>query len=326
MKSKKRVKRKPHGDVNFYDDKRKLVNELHSGVINKFQRRHYTLKAIDELWFSDLIDIQQYARQNSGFRYILVCLDGFSKYLWTVKLKSKTGHEVADALQKIFDQGRVPKLFLTDHGREYYNRNAQNVFKKFGIHHYSTYTHVKSGMAERVIRTLKSRMYKEFSYRGSYRYVDILDEIVADYNSTIHSTTKMKPKDIKPGDKKLEAKLLSTVYKQKIPAHVPRHDIHVNDLVRISKQRSVFTKSYLPNFTNEVFRITHVKPSYPVVYSLESLNGSPILGTFYRNEILKTKVPDLYLVEKIIRKTKTKSLVKYLGIEKPCWELNKNIR
>ena len=79
---------------------------------------------------------------------------------------------------------------------------------------YSTYNEGKSVVAERFIRTLKSKIYKHMTSISKNVYIDKLDDIVNEYNNTYHTTMKMKPIDVKDNNtliliKKLIIKILN---------------------------------------------------------------------------------------------------------------------
>ena len=61
---------------------------------------------------------------------------------------------------------------------------------------YSTFNEGKSVVAERFIRTLKTKLYKHITATGKNVYYNVLDDIVNEYNNTKHNTIKMKPKDV----------------------------------------------------------------------------------------------------------------------------------
>ena len=87
----------------------------------------------------------------------------------------------------------------------------------------------------------------------------------------------------------------------------------IGDTVRISKyKRKTFDKGYTPNWTEEVFVISEIQPTDPITYKIKDLNGEEIGGTFYREELQKTD-QTIYRIEKVIRKTKDKALVKWKG-------------
>ena len=72
---------------------------------------------IDEIWCSDLVEMQQFSKWNKGYRYLLMVLDVFSKYGWIVPLKDKKGETVAEALKTILKEGRKPQYLWTDKGK-----------------------------------------------------------------------------------------------------------------------------------------------------------------------------------------------------------------
>jgi hypothetical protein len=79
-----------------------VVKELHKPARTKFKRRRFIQYGLDDTFASDLAQMDQYAKENRGHKYILVVIDCFSKYLWTRPLKSKTTHDVSVAMEDIF--------------------------------------------------------------------------------------------------------------------------------------------------------------------------------------------------------------------------------
>ena len=131
---------------------------------------------------------------NKGFRFLLCVIDIFSKYAWVIPLKDKKGIRIVNAFQKILDDSkRKPIKISVDKGSEFYN----NIFKKWlqdnDIVMYSTNNEGKFVIAERFIRTLKNKIFKYMTSISKNVYIDKLDDIVKDYNSTYHTSIKMKP-------------------------------------------------------------------------------------------------------------------------------------
>jgi len=108
---------------------------LHKPARKKFPRRKTFAKGINDLFQADLVDMQSLSRFNDSHRYILTCIDVFSKRAFAVALKDKRGPTVADAFVKIFTE-TVPNLLQTDRGTEFLNTQVQDVFKKYNIFHY----------------------------------------------------------------------------------------------------------------------------------------------------------------------------------------------
>jgi len=288
-----------------------VVNELFKPARKNYKHRRTIVKGLYDLWQADLAEFIPYSKDNRGYKYILFVIDCFSKYLWAEGVKNKTGGEITNAFERIFKRAkRTPINLQTDMGKEFYNTTSQNLFKKLNINHYSTYSTKKAAIVERVIRTLKNSLYKLFSLRGKHKWVDELQDVVSKYNNTVHSTTKMKPKDVSTKNEKY---LLQTAYnKIKI---VGKIKFRVGNIVRVSKHKAVFTKGYVPSWSTELFRVAKVQNTNPATYLLEDLNGEPIAGGWYAEELQKTKQPNVYLVEKILRAKGNKVYVKWLGFD-----------
>ena len=195
----------------------------------------------------------------------------YSKYAFVILLENKKGISVTtNEFNKIIKQSnRKPNKIWVDQGGEFYN-----VFKKWlsdnDIIMYSTYNEGKSVVAERFIRTLKSKLYKHMTAIGKNVYYDVLDDVVNKYNNTKHSTIKMKQIDV--GNNK-------RVY---IDEHnEKRSRFKVGDRVRISKFKNIFAKGYTPNWSKEIFTFDKIKDTVPYTYNIKDLNDEEIIGSFY---------------------------------------------
>lgn len=289
------------------DVKLRVVDELHKPARRNFTRRKTIIKGYGDLWQIDLAEMQPYARENKGYRYILVVIDCYSKYVWTRPLKNKTAREVSIAMKEVLKESNyAPKHIQSDQGTEFYNKYFTKLMKKYDIIHYSTFSTKKAAIVERVIRTLKNWLYKKFSLRGKYKWLDILPEITKLYNNTKHRTIGMKPADV-------TRQTTISAYNQ--PKVIPlKFKFHVGDIVRISRHKGIFDKSYTANWSTELFKIIKVNATNPPTYLIEDMNKHPIKGCFYEAELQKAKNPDVYLVEKILRRRKNKLYVKWLGL------------
>ena len=75
----------------------------------------------------------------------------------------------------------------------------------------------------------------------------------------------------------------------------------VNDRVRITKKRGIFDKGFTPNWKDEVFIISKIKPTKPTTYIIRDERGEELGGSFYEPELQLSKV-DTYRIEKVLRK------------------------
>ena len=142
--------------------------------------------------------MQLITKFNKGFRFLLCVIDVFSKYAWVVPLKVKKGVSIVNAFQKILDDSnRKPNKIWVDKGSEFYNNSFKKWLKDNDIEMYSIHNEGKSVVAERFIRTLKTKIYKYMTSVSKNVYIYKLDNIVDEYNNTYHRTIKMKPVDVK---------------------------------------------------------------------------------------------------------------------------------
>lgn len=288
-----------------------VVNELHKNARRNYERRTVLQVGIQNLYQADLVEMIPYASVNRGYKYILTVVDCFSKRGFAFPIKTKTAKDVSLSLRKLFSKGFVPKNIQTDDGGEFFSKMTQNLFKEFGIHHYSSYSVKKASVVEIFNKTLKNRMWKIFSMQGNYRWLKILPKIVSDYNNTNHSKIKMRPIDVKKEHEKL---LLRTVYQKNQTIEPIRTRFKVGDVVRISRQKALFEKGFTPNWSTELFIISSIQPGHPTTFLLKDYENKKIRGSFYEQEMQKTNFPDTYLVEKVIRKKGAKVLIKWLGM------------
>lgn len=290
-----------------------IVKELHKGARRNFPRRYVTIKGLSDLYQADIVEMLPYSRLNKGYNYILTMIDAFSKKGWAVPLKHKTGKDVAQALLDIFSDLKTPPKFLqTDLGGEFYNKDVSPVLKKFGIKHYSTFSTLKASIAERYNCTIKNWIWREFSLRGNYRWIEFLSDIIKYYNNRVHRSTGFAPSKI---NKKNANIVMSRLLVKNLPPR-KRNKFKIGNPVRISKYKHLFAKGYTPNWTTEVFYITKVQKTRPTTYKIKDESGQEIEGGFYEAELQKTKYKNTFLVEKIIRRKNDQVLVKWLGFDK----------
>ena len=319
-------------NIKLTPQNQQLAEELHKTIIKKFEKRkiHVTFK--DNIWDADLADMQLLSRYNKGIRFLLcvydifskyakgirflLCvIDIFSKYAWVVPLKDKKGISIVNAFQCILKQSNSrrakgtsaqhvqPNKIWVDKGSEFYNASFKKWLQDNDIVMYSTHTEGKSVVAERFIRTLKSKVYKYLTSLSKNVYIDKLDGIVNEYNNTYHTTIKMKPIDVEDNtyiniDKEINDK-------------DPK--FKVGDCVRISKYKNIFAEDYTPNWSEEVFVIKKVKNTVPWTYVIKDLNGEEIIGTFYEKELQKTNQEE-FRIEKVLKRKGDKIYFKWKRI------------
>ena len=305
-----------------------LPYTLHKPVRKKFPTRSYYAAGLNDTWQIDLLEMIPYNTINKGYKYIVVCIDVFSRFVRALPAKSKTGIEICDKLEMMLKQSpRIPTYIQTDFGKEFYNSNVKALFLKYNIKHYTVDSQFKAAIVERFNRTLREKMNRYFSYTGKKVWFDVLQDIIDTYNNTPHrGIFNLTPSSINEENEFDLWQRKETTEIQKRQKHVKnkKHFLNVNDYVRISKisVANPFIKNFNQNWTDEVFRVQSIDQKLiPFMYILEDLKGDSIKGKFYREELqlIGSDVPDVYRVEKIV-KTRGKGshkeyLVKWHGYD-----------
>ena len=268
-------------DIDYGELKRVLSKE-DSYTINKPAKRKFIMRKVIiynvyEQLQADLVfmDIKQGApaKLNDNVKYLLTIIDVLSKYAWVVPLTDKTGKSITEAFQPILEKIK-PKSLQVDKGTEFYNKYFEDMFASYNIKMFSTNSDKKAQIVERFNRTLKMRMGKPFDAQNNFRYIDKLQDLVNNCNNTIHSTIKMKPIDaIKPKNYNL---LINNYYKN-YPYKNNKIKFEVGDVVRIPIYLSTFTKEVTGKWTRELFKISKIYNTAPIIYNIVDLNNESLI-------------------------------------------------
>jgi hypothetical protein len=288
----------------------------HKPVIRKFKRRFYYATRDRELWQCDLCDMRSLSQHNAGNNYLLTCIDIFSKMAYVRPLKTKQAAHIIKAFEDIFKHSK-PETINTDKGTEFTAKNVRKFFEAQGVKYYVTQDPtVKAAVIERFNRTLKERMWRFFTHRNTYKYIDKLQNFVASYNSSYHKSIGMKP--IEVNEDNLYTVWRNLFGKKKLYNEKPSK-FKAGEYILVAKEKGTFEKGYEPGWREEIFRIKRVMQTDPETYRIEDLKGEEITGSFYKQEIQKV-LPDFkkeFKVEKILKtrgRGKTKELfVKWRG-------------
>ena len=137
----------------------------------------------------------------------------------------------------------------TDKGTEFKNTLFQGQPTEYKIKFYtSDNDDIKAAIMEIFKRTLKTRMYGYFSHSKSYRYVDMLEDLVHSYNHTYHSSIEMSPATVIVKNESLVRQKLFRIHPEK-----PKWRFDIGQRVRISKRKQAFEKGYLPGWSRRNF-------------------------------------------------------------------------
>ena len=145
--------------VNTHANNEKLAEELHKSNIKKFRKRAVYSGFKDNIWGADLADMQLISKFDKGFRFLLCVIGIIIKYARIIPLKDKRGMSIINSFQKVIDKSRLkPNKIWVDKGSKFYNSSFKKWLKDNDIEMYSIHNEGKSVVAERFVRTLKTKI------------------------------------------------------------------------------------------------------------------------------------------------------------------------
>ena len=258
-----------------------FINEIYSKPPKKNYNTNKTdVYYIDDIWSLDVLDLKDYGTENNrGYRYVLVVIDNFSKFGWTVPIKNKNAQTIKDSFENILiNSKRKPNLIESDRGKDFYNNIFQDFLNRNNIKLYSRNSSYGAVFAERFNRTIRDLLKKSVFEQGDAKWIDVLPKITKQYNNRIHSSTKLTP--IQASLKKNEG----FVYKNLLDKRkkiTPKFQI--NDLVRTAGLKKTFSKSDTTNWSYKLYKITEIIndtiPSYHIDNLKERYNESLLKKT-----------------------------------------------
>lgn len=276
---------------------------LHKDRRWRFPRNKVIALFKDEQWQADLAEMPQ----DKGYRYILVVIDVFTKYVWAVPLKRKDPESVREGFKHIFKDRRIPCKLQTDKGKEFDNKVMRPFYEKHNILYFtSTNKTYKCSVVERLNRTLKGRMYRYFTSIGKRQWIDKLHDFVDSYNNSYHTSIKMTPVEASESD---NAEVFRNLYgvdsindlrKKEENTRKKQKKIAIGSTVRVAYDRDAFDKGYFSTFTDAIGKVYKQSQQGIPMYFLKDYSGETVPRRFYRQELQPIPEPT-YRIEKILK-------------------------
>ena len=309
----------------------------HGPVRKNFPRKKIVTRGINDIWDADLMDMKGLEKDNDGFKYIGIFIDIFSRKLYAIPMKDKTTTATKEAFKEALRKAGdgIPNKFRSDDGKEFVGKEMKDYLADKEIYQQVARNDTKANYAERVIRTLKKKIYRFLYAKKTRRYIDELDSLVEGYNRSKHSTLGQAPSSVtKQNEKYVWAHQYIPKYRSKKRRTKIRFKFNEGDIVRINQYRYAFYRGFGQTFSEKLFKIRHRFKGIPVTYMLEEWNGTKVPGLFYEPQlVLVTGKSDdsEFRIEKILkertRNGKKEVLIKWQGYPDSynSWEPIENI-
>ena len=269
--------------------KQQVSYTRHSKPTYVFPRRKILTLRIDSCWALDLIQVDALTSYNSGYQYILVACDLFSKKVWLRKLRHKSKKEMEEAFRSIIAEngGHSPFRAWTDRGTEF--TSLSSFYEEMEINRYSTHSPLKSVFVENINKAIENLLYKKMTSENSAKWIHLLDDVAVHLNEKKSETLfGLSPNEahLKQNEELLRAQYLRDYKKYKDSFKSKKPKFFPGDTVRILKNRTVFTRGYEPAFSRELYTVSAIKRTYPITYAIKGLQRS-----FYAQELRHASMP-----------------------------------
>jgi transposase InsO family protein len=260
----------------------------------------------------DLIGPLDNPALNNGYTYICTFIDLFSKFAAARPLKSKAGPGVIAAIDSILESIKPehrPSVLQSDNGSEFAKAFEAHLKKKWGIKtiHSASYRPQTQGAIERFNGALKALLYSHMAKYGSKRWVDILDAVVENHNTSKHSVSGYSPLQVLENPKlrtEVASNIRSAAEERKGPVDVKERELRVGDSVRVAlttraqvRKGQLFAKSAgRVHWTQRIYTIRSVskptlafdRPQYLLSYGNRALTKR-----YYASQLMKVDVGKL---------------------------------
>lgn len=258
-----------------YNFNRKYVNEVikkqKTSQLHKMFKRdrkklgHIIAYKENENIQIDLADMSQYSHKNSGYKYILLAIDIFSRKVYAEPLKTKSESEVTKAFEKIISENDVtPKVVSSDNGSEFTNRNFKKLLNENEITQKTNMIgdHNSLGIIDRFTRTLKDIIHKHFTEYNTTKWINQLENFIRIYNESPHrGLNYYSPNQVNENSEKIFKYNLEKLNKN---INID-YKISVGDNVRVLVRKNVFTKGYIPTWSDEIYKVKMINSTKAIL-------------------------------------------------------------
>ena len=270
--SKDKLRRKLN--INAHEADELMQNSTAYQVHNQAKPHYLHITPEHGTYQCDLMFLDKYKKYNSNYIGILNIIEIGTRYVFSYPFKTKSESEmknlIIDFLHDALELKKRVVRFESDGGPEFINKSVQGIFQKLGVEYTLINPHDsrKKGIVERFNQTLRNYIERYLTEEDKPRWVDVLPDLVYNYNHTYHRTMKMEPASI---DKKKEE-----IIRQKIRGDSENRKainafrkLEVGNMVRVLLRRGSFDKGRRV-WSKEVYNIVEKVPDS---YQFKLSNG-----------------------------------------------------
>ena len=242
---------------------------------------------VGDLIQADLFYVDRLAEYNKGVKYILSCICVHSKFAYLETMTTKTAQETKEKLSLILERMPTkPNAFAFDMGKEFKNDIVEKFLKNLGIKTFFTLAENKCAVVEKFQRTFQKSLYTYLVQKETFIYIDVLENLLNNYNNTVHTTIKMTPAQALLPSNKILLEEAHAEIKSKRRLKKVQPIYKKNQRVRVSLKKNKFTRSYDVSNSYEEYIIHEILTDRIVpYYILKDWKNRILTGKFLQNQL-----------------------------------------
>lgn len=242
---------------------------------------------VGDLIQADLFYVDRLADYNKGVKYILSCICVHSKFAYVETMITKSAQETKDKLSLIIERmSKKPNVFAFDMGKEFKNEIVEKFLKNIGIKTFFTLAENKSAVVERFQKTFQKSLYTYLVEKETFCYIDVLEDLLNNYNNTVHTTIKMTPAQAQLPSNKILLEEAHAEIKSKRRLEKVQPIYKKNQHVRVSLKKNKFTRSYDVANSYEEYIIHDILTDRIVpYYILKDWKNRILTGKFLQSQL-----------------------------------------
>ncbi len=292
-------------------------------AVRKFLRRRVIPRGYMDLIDGDIAFMVRFAEDNDQIKYLAIFLDTFSRQLWAYPLLDKTSDTMLKTIKQFLKDSIIQcNSFRFDYGGEYTATKIRDYLESRSIYVHYARSPKKANFSERVISSLKNRIYKYMYAHQTNRYVDQLPSLVQAYNLSYHRSIRRSPASI---GKHNEVQIWIEQYVPKCPRKTPvKFKFDKGNLVRLVYPQEKFGRGFYQKYTEAIYIIKQRFPTHPPTYKIKDQKGMDVGSVYYEPELSRVRgsldtmeFKVLKILKKRTRKTKKgpvkEALVSWVG-------------
>lgn len=237
----------------------------------------------------DLIDISQLKQYNDNVTFLLAVIDCYSKKAWIEPMENKSAKTSLRVITKVINNMHPkPISVLFDRGTEFKNAQVRKFLEESQIKIIHPSSETKAPHVERFNRSIQDLLYRYMTQYETFRYIDVLQNLVGAYNNRGHKTLKyLTPNNAEKDENSQKVRDALNEYYTKFTTLNKVVKYKVGQIVRIKSLGNRFDRGYNERFNREHFKIIRINDRMPVVmYILKSLNNDEVIeGGFYAGDL-----------------------------------------